>query len=91
MLLGKRDRDQQDRYTREMYRQVLLGNENGRVVLTFLMQTCGLLKEIKTDEQRTLHNWGVALLENMGMAKDSEVYARMIESLARMGGNDGRS
>lgn len=62
------------------------------MVLGWILQTCGFLKEIKTDEQRAAHNWGVALIENLGCDTTHPIeYGQIIEALAKMvvGGTNG--
>ncbi len=84
---------ERDRLTKEMYRRVFLGSDEGRIVLGWILQTCGFLKEIKTEEQRAAHNWGVTLLENLGCdTKQPFEYGRIIEALAStvIGGSDAR-
>jgi hypothetical protein len=39
---------------------------------------------IETDEQRVLHNWGIELLENMGLTQGMN-YGALVESLLKLG------
>jgi hypothetical protein len=41
-----------------------------------------MLKRIETDEQRVLHNWGIELLENMGLTQGLN-YDRLVEAMQR--------
>jgi hypothetical protein len=41
-----------------------------------------MFKRIETDEQRVLHNWGIELLENMGLIQGLN-YDRLVESMQR--------
>jgi hypothetical protein len=58
--------------------------EMGRVVFGWLLERCGLFMRIETDEQRTLHNWGIELLENMGLTQGMN-YKALVESILQLG------
>lgn len=71
-----------------LYRNVLLDNPNGRLVLNMLLRSCGLLKLVENEEQRVLHNWGVYLLYNLGLDHAEEKglvdYTNLIDALAKI-------
>ena len=46
---------------------VFLGNERGKRVLKTLMLELGVFDELRTDEEMALHNFGVRLLNLMGV------------------------
>jgi len=54
--------------TVQIYRNVF-GTGHGRVVFGWLLERCGLFMRVETEEQRVLHNWGMELLENMGLRR----------------------
>ena len=56
------------------------GTQAGRQVLGWLVERCGFLKPIETEEQRLLHNWGIALLENMGSLQEFN-YERLVDAI----------
>jgi hypothetical protein len=64
------------------YRQTFLRDENTRKVFVWLLERCGIFKRVVTDEQRVLHNWGIELMENMGLIQGLN-YDRLVESLQR--------
>jgi hypothetical protein len=64
------------------YRQTFLANEYSRRVFVWLLERCGVFKRVETDEQRVLHNWGIELMENMGLAQGLN-YDRLVESMLR--------
>ena len=39
---------------------------------------------VETEEQRVLHNWGMELLENMGLTQGMN-YGALVESLLKLG------
>jgi len=84
---AERDREEDKRRSELLYRNVFLENENGRLVLNSLLQQCGLLRMIGSEEQRILHNWGVYLLANLGLDTMSATgmvdYGNVIDALAR--------
>jgi hypothetical protein len=80
-------RQPQSRRTREtivVYRQVFGKDEASRVALVWLLERCGLLKRIENDEQRVLHNWGIELLENMGLTQGIN-YRALVDAALRLG------
>jgi hypothetical protein len=42
------------------------------------------LKRIENDEQRVLHNWGIELLENMGLTQGIN-YRALVDAALRLG------
>jgi hypothetical protein len=64
------------------YRQTFMANENAKRVFVWLLERCGMFKRIDTEEQRILHNWGIELMENMGLTQGLN-YDQLVESLAR--------
>ena len=48
------------------YRRTFERDKISRQTLAWLLESCGLLRMVETEEQRVLHNWGIYLLENMG-------------------------
>ena len=67
--------------TAALYRAPFTRDENGKLVLTWLLQRAGFLKRIDTDEQRMLHNWGIELLENMGVLDTDKNYRSVVDAL----------
>jgi len=65
------------------YRAAFERSVEGRQVLAWLVEHCGLLRPIENEEQRVLHNWGVNLLENMGMTQGFN-YDRLVDDLLRL-------
>lgn len=64
-----------------LYRAPFTRDENGKQVLTWLMQRCGFLQKIETEEQRLIHNWGVVLLENMGILGTEANYRSIVDTM----------
>ena len=58
--------------------------EVGRVVFGWLLERCGLFVRIETEEQRVLHNWGIELLENMGLTQGIN-YGGIVDALLKLG------
>jgi len=56
----------------------------GRQVFAWLVERCGLFQKIETDEQRILHNWGVELLENMGLIQGMN-YRSLVDAIMQFG------
>lgn len=54
---------------------LFLGNDRGKRVLKFLMVELGVFDEIVTDDDRVLHNYGVRLLNFMGIYEPWQVKA----------------
>ena len=69
--------------TIQTYRNVF-GTGHGRVVFGWLIERTGLFRHIETDEQRVLHNWGIELLENMGLTQGMN-YKGVVDALLRLG------
>lgn len=65
------------------YRQTFLRDENTRRVFIWLLERCGIFKRVETEEQRVLHNWGIELMENMGLIQGLN-YDRLVESMQRL-------
>lgn len=42
-----------------------------------------MFKRVDNDEQRILHNWGIELMENMGLIQGLN-YDRLVESMQRL-------
>jgi len=42
------------------------------------------MKRVDTDEQRVLHNWGIEMLENMGMIQGPN-YRALIDAMLKLG------
>lgn len=55
----------------------------GRQVLAWLVERCGFLKPIESEEQRVLHNWGITLMENMGIVQGVN-YERLVDAILNM-------
>lgn len=66
--------------TAATYRAVLTRDEQAKTVLSWLLQRAGFFQRIETEEQRLLHNWGIELLENMGMTGE-EGYRRIVDAV----------
>ena len=62
------------------YRAAFERTAEGRQVLAWLVERCGLFKKIESEEQRAIHNWGVYLLENMGITQGLN-YDRLIDAI----------
>ena len=69
--------------TVQIYRNVF-GTGHGRVVFAWLLERTGLFMRVETDEQRVLHNWGIELLENMGLTQGMN-YGALVESFLKLG------
>ena len=67
--------------TAALYRAPFTRDDNGKMVLVWLLKSSGFLQEIKNEEQRMLHNWGIALLQNMGILGTEENYKRIVDML----------
>jgi hypothetical protein len=52
--------------------------------MIWLMERCGLFKRIDTEEQRVLHNWGIEMLENMGMTQGPN-YRALVDAMLKLG------
>jgi len=65
------------------YRAAFERTDEGRQVLHWLLERCGLFEQIQTEEQRIMHNWGITLLDNMGMTQGFN-YDRLIDALLSM-------
>ncbi|MFH1742508.1 MAG: hypothetical protein ABIH23_26180 [bacterium] len=74
-LLGKRPLE-----TILTYRAAFSRSEEGRQVLAWLLENAGFMKTIETDEQVQIHNYGIRLLENMGMTQGVN-YKRLVDML----------
>ena len=64
------------------YRQTFLRDEYTRKVFVWLLERCGMWKKVETDEQRVLHNWGIELLENMGLVQGLN-YDRIVDAMTK--------
>jgi hypothetical protein len=64
------------------YRQTFLRDEYSRKVFVWLLERCGMWKKVETDEQRVLHNWGIELLENMGLLQGLN-YDRIVDAMSK--------
>ena len=42
------------------------------------------MKPIKSEEQRVLHNWGIEMLENMGMTQGPN-YRMLVDAMLKFG------
>jgi len=58
-------------------------NDPGRDVLAWIIESCGFFKVIETEEQKAAHNWGVYLLENMGMTQGVN-YRRLVDAMLNL-------
>jgi hypothetical protein len=67
-----------------IYRKVFTENSQSRVVFGWLLERCGLFRPIENEEQRVLHNWGIELLENMGLTQGMN-YASIVDALLKLG------
>lgn len=70
-------------YTVALYRQAF-GTPQGRIVLGWLLERCGFGRRVENEEQRVLHNWGIDLLENMGLTQGPN-YKALVDSLLLQG------
>ena len=66
------------------YRHTFTRDEYTRQVFLWLFERCGILRRIDTEDQRVLHNWGVELLENMGLTQGMN-YNQFVELLLKFG------
>ena len=55
----------------------------GREVLAWIIESCGFLKTIDSEEARHAHNWGVYLLENMGFTQGIN-YRRLVDAMLNL-------
>ena len=69
--------------TVQIYRNVF-GTGHGRIVFGWLLERTGLLMHVETEEQRVLHNWGIELLENMGLTQGMN-YGGIVDALLKLG------
>lgn len=53
-------------------------------MLVWLIERCGMMKRIDTEEQRVLHNWGIEMLENMGMTQGPN-YRLLVDAILKLG------
>ena len=77
----------QSRRTQEtiaIYRQAFGKDDAGRMAMIWFLERCGLFRRIETDEQRVLHNWGIELLENMGVTQGIN-YRALVDATLRFG------
>jgi hypothetical protein len=65
------------------YRRTFEKDVLSRQTLAWLLESCGLLKKIETEEQRILHNWGIYLLENMGALQGFN-YEDMVDTILKL-------
>lgn len=70
--------------TIQTYRNVFAASAHSRVVYGWLLERCGLFMHIETEEQRVLHNWGIELLENMGLTQGMN-YGGIVDALLKLG------
>jgi hypothetical protein len=61
-----------------------LQGEAGRQVFFWLIERCGIFRRIENEEQRVLHNWGIELLENMGLTQGIN-YKGVVDALLKLG------
>lgn len=73
-MFGRRTRE-----TITTYRHTF-GQRENRQVFRWIVAQCGIFKPIANEEQRIMHNWGIALLENMGMTQGVN-YERLCDFL----------
>lgn len=64
------------------YRHTFLRDEYSKKCFVWLLERCGMFKRVETEEQRILHNWGIELLENMGLTQGLN-YDRLVEAMQR--------
>lgn len=75
--------------TVQIYRSVFgksagIQGDMGRQVLTWLIERCGMFQRIENEEQRILHNWGIELLENMGLIQGLN-YRALVDAILQFG------
>jgi hypothetical protein len=66
------------------YRQTFRRDEVSKRVYLWLLERCGIFKRIDTEEQRVLHNWGIELMENMGLTQGLNFDA-LVDAMLRFG------
>lgn len=66
------------------YRNVFGRDEGGKLVMIWFLERCGLMRRIENEEQRVLHNWGIELLENMGLTQGIN-YRALVDAVLRFG------
>ena len=54
------------------------------MALVWYLERCGLMRRIENEEQRVLHNWGIELLENMGITQGVN-YRALVDAILRFG------
>lgn len=65
------------------YRQTFERDKVSRQTLGWLIESCGFLKKIETEEQRLIHNWGIYLLENLGALQGLN-YERLVDAILNL-------
>jgi len=65
------------------YRAAFDRTKEGRQVLAWLIESCGFFRRIDTEEQKAAHNWGVYLLENMGITQGVN-YSRLVDAILNL-------
>ena len=85
-LLAKlrRQPDSRPAITILAYRQTFNRDEYSRKVFVWLLERCGIFKRVETEEQRILHNWGIELMENMGLTQGLN-YDALVELALKFG------
>jgi hypothetical protein len=81
-LLRQQDKDSRLDITIMAYRQTFRRDDVSKKVYIWLLERCGIFKRIDTEEQRVLHNWGIELMENMGLTQGLN-YDALVESALR--------
>lgn len=64
------------------YRNVFQRDEAGKLVMIWFLERCGLMRRIENEEQRVLHNWGIEMLENMGITQGFN-YRALVDAVLR--------
>lgn len=81
-LVSRLRPDARPKITVLAYRQTFLRDEYSRKVFVWLLERCGMFKRVATEEQRVLHNWGIELLENMGLIQGLN-YDRIVDAMTK--------
>lgn len=78
MHLGRRTRETVIRYRHTFEKDAV-----SRETLAWIVESCGLFKTITTDEQKAAHNWGIYLLENLGVTQGIN-YRRLVDAMLNL-------
>jgi hypothetical protein len=65
------------------YRHTFEKDDISRQTLAWIVESCGLFKKVETEEQRAAHNWGIYLLENLGVLQGLN-YGKLIDAMLNL-------